>query len=52
MSPSRELKEHCMEVFQDPLNQYVVEGDSFLDCIIIGDKMGVATTSWSQNGNP
>ena len=27
------------EVCQDPLNQYEAEGDSFLDCIISGDKM-------------
>ena len=29
-------KEHHMQVFQDLLNQYKAEADSFLDCIITG----------------
>ena len=36
---TQEEKEHHMQVFQDLLNQYKAEADSFLDCIITGDKM-------------
>jgi len=36
---TQEYKEHCMQVFRDLLNHYKAEGDSFLDCIIIGDEM-------------
>jgi len=34
---TQEQKEHHTQVCQDPLNQYEVESDSDLDCIIIGD---------------
>jgi hypothetical protein len=35
---TQEHKEHRMQVCQDVLNQYEAQGDSFLDCIITGDK--------------
>jgi len=35
---TQEHKEHRMQVCRDLLNQYGAEGDSFLDCIITGDK--------------
>ena len=34
---TQEQKEHHTQVCQDPLNQYEVESDSDLDCIISGD---------------
>jgi len=36
---TQEHKEHRMQVCQDLLNQYEVEGDSFLDRIITSDEM-------------
>ena len=35
----QEQKEHCMQVCQDLLDQYMAEGDSFLDRIITGEEM-------------
>ena len=35
---TQEHKEHRVQVFPDLLNQYEVEGDSFLECIITGDE--------------
>ena len=35
----RDWKEHCTHVCQDLLNQYEVEGNSFLNHIITGDGM-------------
>jgi len=35
---TQEQKDHYMQVFQDHLNHYKAEGDSFLDHIIIGDE--------------
>jgi len=35
---TQEPKEHCMQVYQDLLNQYEAEGDSFLEYIISSDK--------------
>ena len=35
---AQEHKEHRMQIFQDLLNQYESEGDSFLDRIITGDE--------------
>jgi hypothetical protein len=37
--PTQEHKERRMQVYQDLLNQYEAEGDSFLDRIITGDHM-------------
>jgi len=39
----QEQKEHCMQVWQDLLNQYEAEGDSFLDHTITGDE------TWSHH---
>jgi hypothetical protein len=36
--PTQEHKEHCIQICQDPLNQYEAESDSFLDRIITGDE--------------
>ncbi len=36
---SQEQKDHHMQVCQDILNHYEDEGDSFLDRMVIGDKM-------------
>lgn len=36
---TEEQKEHCMQLCQDPVNQYEAEGDSLLDCIITSDKI-------------
>jgi hypothetical protein len=36
---TQEHKEHHMQVCKDLLNQYEVEGDSFLDHIITSDEM-------------
>ena len=36
---TREQKEHHMQVCQDLLNQYEVEGDYFLDCIVTGEML-------------
>ena len=46
----QEQKEHSVEVCQDLLSQYNTEGDSFLDCIITGDKMWCH--HWRQNCSP
>ena len=35
----KEQEEHDMQVCEHLLNQYKVEGVSFLNCIITGDKM-------------
>jgi len=35
---TQEHKEHRVQVCQDLLNQYVAEGDNFLDRIIAGDE--------------
>jgi len=36
---TQEHKEHHLQVCQDLSNQHEAEGESFLDCIITGDKM-------------
>ena len=43
---TQEQKEHYMRVCQDLSNQYKAKADSFLDCIITGDKM------WSHQYEP
>lgn len=41
-----------MQVCQDPLNQYEVEGNSFLISSLPLMICGITITSWSQNNSP
>lgn len=43
---TQEQNKLCMQVCQQLLKQYAVEGGSFLDCIIAGDKM------WCEHNRP